>query len=172
MNQPEPSPEFLDLVDDALVPSPEPSAVIRVAEFHFGDGRLAPAIEATGMVLVTSLDATRETPDFYMMADFDLVLADVPSDSGKWAEANQFLLRFLRVRRPAAFVVVGCAEEMFRLSLAGASRPFGYEVSINRQEGPEFVAGVHEREPEGEVWAALNGLMREIWEKLVGTTGR
>ena len=162
----QPSQEFLDLVDEMTAPRPSPSATIRVAEVHFGGAGLAPAIEAAGMSIVASLDGTRDLPNFGMMPEFDLVITDVPPTENGWTDAIQFLLRFLRVRRPVAFVVFGCTEEMFRIAMTGASRPYGYTVSISRQDGLGFIAGISEREPEEETWEKIDEVVMNIRGRL------
>ena len=97
------------------------------------------------------------------------MIADVPRVENGWTDAIQFLLRFLRVRRPAAFVVFGCTGEMFRIAMAGASRPYGYEVSISRQDGLGFIAGISEREPEEETWEKIDEVVMGIRGRLSET---
>ena len=152
------SPEFLRLVDEMTTPQPEPSETVRVAGFHFGDS-LAPAVEAAGMEVVADLDARTEIPDFDVMSEFDLVVADA-SSAETYSSIVRYLVRFLFVRRPPAFVVVGCTDETFRLALAGASAPYGYEVSLGRQDGVEFTYGINEREDEDEIWEKVEAVMR------------
>ncbi|MCY4366495.1 MAG: hypothetical protein OXE17_09770 [Chloroflexi bacterium] len=169
MTEQQPKQEFRDLVDAATTPTPTPSATIRVAEFHFGGGSLVRAIEAAGIDVVASLDASQQIPNFDTMGEFDIVLADV-SEEGEYSSAVQFLLRFLFVRRPPAFVVLGSNDEAFCLALVGASRPYGYEVSRGGGDFP-FIAGVSEREPEEEIWGKINQVVQRIGEDL-GTAGQ
>ena len=66
------------------------------------------------------------------------------------------MLRFVRVRRPVAFLVLGCAGETLCMTLAKASRPYEYEISLNRGSVVDFVTGADERMPESEAWEKLN----------------
>ena len=137
-----PDQEFLDALEEFMHPRPAPSATIRVATFHSGDS-LAPAIEAAGMDVVATLDVRSDRPDFTTMPAFDYVVANVPPDSPEaWQDSVNFLMRFLRVRRPAAFLIIDRTEDMLRMGLSAASRPFGYEVSLSRKDGLDFIAGV------------------------------
>ena len=163
MNEKEPSEEFRDLVDDFTTPTPTPSATIRVAEFHFGGEGLAQAIEAAKMDVVASLDATREIPDFDEMPAFDIVVASAPADANVWA-VTDYVLRFVRVRRPVGFVVFGCTGEEFRSTLAEASQQYEYEISLNRGDVMDFVAGMDVRVPERETWDLINTVVGRVRE--------
>ena len=117
----EPSEEFRDFVDAITTPAPAPSATIRVAEVHFGGDGLAQEMRSAGMEVVASLDPAREIPDFDEMKAFDVVVVSAPPDANEWA-VTDYVLRFVRVRRPIAFVVLGCTRREFRITLAEASR--------------------------------------------------
>ena len=162
MDETEPSEEFRDLVDEFTTPKPAPSATIRVAEFHFGGEGLAQAIEAAKMDVVSSLDATREIPDFDEMPAFDIVVASAPADANVWA-VTDYVLRFVRVRRPVGLLVLGCTGEEFRETLAEASLRYEYEISLNRGDVMDFVTGADERVPEGETWEKLREVMWNVW---------
>ena len=164
MNQQEPSQNFQDLVDDMTTPRPAPAPALRVAEFHFGAYSVAPAIEAAKMDIVALLDATREIPDFDEMPEFDIVVASAPPDANEWA-VTDYVLRFVRVRRPIAFLVLGCTDEKFRTTLAEASRPYEYEISLNRGDVLDFVTRADERVPEGETWEKLREIVWNVWGK-------
>ena len=148
MSQREPSEEFRDLVDAMTTPKPPPSATIRVAELHFGNRGLAPAIRTAGMEVAATLDGTRELPDFDTMPPFDLVVADVTEEPSQWQASIDYVMRFLRVRRPVAFMLLGHSDEQLRTRMMAASQPYGYEVERTRADGLDFLAGVLEREPE------------------------
>ena len=165
MNEHEPSQEFRDLIDALTYPRPSPSATIRVAEFHFGEGRLTPAIEAAGMTVVADLDARSELPDFTTMSEFDLVVTDAPEESD-FSSTIQYLLRFLRVRRPPAFAILGITDEKLKAGIESASRPHRYEVAISRQDGLDFIAGVSELDYEQIAFEALQEVIRRIEEKV------
>lgn len=140
--KPNPEPEFLEFFDALTVSRRSPSATVRVAEVHFGDRSLAPAIEAAGMEVAASLDGKRERPDFDVMPEFDLVVASVPDSPDEWEESVRFIMRFLRVRRPEAFVILGCMEDILKDSMDSVSEPYGYEVSQSRKDGIDFIAGL------------------------------
>lgn len=165
MNEQQPSQEFLDILDALTYPRPSPSATIRVAEFHFGEGRLTPAIEAAGMEVVANLDARSELPDFTAMPEFDLVVTDAPKESD-FSSTIQYLLRFLRVRRPPAFAILGITDEKLKAGIASASRPHRYEVAISKQDGLDFIAGVSEVDYGEIAWNALQEVVRRIEEKV------
>ena len=160
------SPEFLDLVDALTYPKPPPSATLRVAEVHFGEGRFAPAIESAGMILASTLDGQKDLPDFETMEPFDIALVDVPSSPGDWEKATDYMMRFVRVRRPVAFVILGCVEEELRRLMEGKSQPYGYEVGGSRQDELDFIAGVSIREPDQVVWDALHRAVRQIRDEI------
>ena len=137
-----PDQEFLDALEEFMHPRPAPSATIRAATFHSGED-LAPAMKAAGMDVVATLDVKKDQPDFTIMPAFDYVVANVPPDPpDAWQDSVNFLMRFLRVRRPAAFLIIDRTEDVLRAGLSAASRPFGCEVSLSRQDGLDFIAGV------------------------------
>lgn len=158
----EPEPEFFDLLDALTVPEPEPSATIRVAEVHFGGKVLAPAIRAAGMEVVATLDARSELPDFDTMKPFNLVIADVPTDSDEWDKATSYMMRFIRVRRPVAFVILDHTEEELRRVMLSKSQPYGYDVSSTNRDELDFIAGVLDRAPEGATWESLHAAVKRI----------
>ena len=162
----EPNSEFEDLVDDMTTPRPSPATAIRVVAVHFGIDHVGPAIETSGMSLVSSLNVRRDLPDFDIMPEFDIVVSDTLAAPSTWPETIQYILRFLRVRTPPAFVFPGCTDQDFRAAMAGASHPYGYEVSISRDGDLGFIAGINLREPEGEAWEKIDEVIGRIQEGL------
>ena len=98
------------------------------------------------------LDAT--LPDFETIPDFDVVLAELPKESIE--EALSFVLRFLRVRRPDTFVLVGPMEdnEQALVTLVREKvRGLGYQVA----SGTDTLLGIYE--PTGKDAPVVIGLL-------------
>ena len=102
-------------------PNP-PSDKLRVADLFCGTVSLSQAAVDAGMEIVYARETNArarasyekkfgitpdagEFPDFATIPDFDVVLASLPKDDIEGAIS--FVLRYLRVRRPDTFVLVG-----------------------------------------------------------------
>ena len=163
--------EFLDLLDALTLQEPTPAGnplSIRMAEVHFG-GRgegLARAIESARMTLVASLDGDKNLPDFDTMPEFDLVIANVPLEPSEWERATDYVMRFVRVRRPVAFVILGCMEEELRRLMQNKSQGYGYDVASTHYDELDFIAGVLERAPEEATWESLYAVVRRIRDEI------
>ena len=141
-------------------PNPSPSGQLRVANLYSGDGFIAQVAVEAGMEVSYAHDPgarsrTRtayekkiglvvndaELPNFAHIPAFDLVLAELPK--GKVDEALAFVMRFLRVRRPATFVLVGPLEtnEHALVTLVREQvKELRYEVAA----GADTLLGVYE----------------------------
>ena len=102
---------------DAFLLRPEPlthpSAILRVADLYSG-GPITRAIERESLALVYRHDPNDTTrPDFDTIPDFEILTvtlppAEPPDDA--LVEARDRVLRFLRVRRPWVFILIGGDE--------------------------------------------------------------
>ena len=139
-------------------PEPSPSGKLRVADLFCGTGGLSQAAQEAGMEVVYAHDTNKrsrtaygkkiglapdenELPDFSIIPDFDIVLAALPKDDIEGAIA--FILRYLRVRRPDTFVLVGPIEDneqalvtLVREKVSG----LGYQVA----SGADTLLGIYE----------------------------
>ena len=101
--------EFNNAVDGLFGPTPVPelTATLRVAVLYDSNSEVRQAAERAGMAVVRT-SAMPSDPadgvDFDSVPTFHLLLVNLPGDSRNVLE---FALRFLRVRRPAAFVLTG-----------------------------------------------------------------
>ena len=159
-----PSEEFLSLVDEMTTPAPTPSATIRVAEFHFGENGLAPIVKVAGLEVVASLDAAREIPNFEAMPEFDVVVAEIPDSPKAWPQATDYLIRFLFVRRPMAFAILGSMESGLQTEASQVAEPYGYEVSLSQLDGLDFILGISERDFEQVAVSVVHKVVRQIRE--------
>ena len=103
-----------------------PSRVLRVAVCGDGDGALASATRDAGLVVAYAPapgDAVGDISDQSLIPPFDLIAASVAAG---WEDAFALALRFLRVRRPVAFVLVGRAG--FEADVQEGTRRLGYRV--------------------------------------------
>ena len=119
---------FDNTVRATLRPKPEasPSGKLRVADLLCGTGGLSQAAQEAGMEVVYAHDPNKrartayqkkiglapdenELPNFENIPAFDVVLATLPKDNIE--AAIGFVLRYLRVRRPDTFVLVGPIED-------------------------------------------------------------
>ena len=160
------SPEFYDLLDALTIPTPSPSDVLRVAEMHYGAPGISQAIEAAGIKVAATLDGQKQLPDFEVMPDFDVVVANVSADPKEWEGATDYAMRFLRVRRPVAFVILGCVEEELRRLMLSKCQPYGYDVSSTREDDLNFIAGVSERASEESAWEGLQAVARRVRDEI------
>lgn len=106
--------------------SEPPSGKLRVADLFCGTGSLSQAAVDAGMEIIYARETNGrarasyekkfgitpdagEFPDFAIIPRFDIVLASLPGDDIEGAIS--FVLRYLRVRRPDTFVLVGPIED-------------------------------------------------------------
>ena len=135
-----------------------PSGKLRVADLFCGMGSLGQAAVDAGMEVVYAHDPNKrartnyekkiglapdesEFPDFATIPAFDIVLASLPKNNVEGALS--FVLRYLRVRRPDTFVLVGPIEDneqalvtLVREKVSG----LGYEVA----SGGDTLLGIYE----------------------------
>ena len=121
------------LVRPQTVPSPD--GVLRVAVLRSGDTGegLAEYAKLTGLrvVYVNQSEEVGDISDQSVIPPFDLALADVPTDG--WEGTFGFVLRFLRVRRPVAFILASRCEigTEFLRTIQDRTRGLGYCVDGN-----------------------------------------
>ena len=88
-----------------------------------------------------------ELPNFAEMPAFDLVLAELPKDNIEGALA--FVMRFLRVRRPDTFVLVGPVGDSDQALTTLAREKIvglGYEIA----SGSDMLLGIYEHKEKDE----------------------
>ena len=145
-----------------------PSATVRVADLYCGDGRLSQAATNAGLEVVYSHTPKSwdEHLDISALPAFDLVTATLPDAVKPRAEVLEFVLRFLWVRRPNAFVLVGDSrveeDNEFLKSVQDKTFRLGYradlattvpEMELPGEENLAFVVGTKGRKPF--VWPAV-----------------
>ena len=139
-------------------PNPSPSGKLRVANLFCGTGSLSQTAQEAGMEIVYAHEtnrrarttytkkiglepATGELPNFSTIPAFDVVLASLPKDDVEGALG--FVLRFLRVRRPDTFVLVGppdADEQALATLVREKTQTLGYQVA----SGGDALLGVYE----------------------------
>ena len=121
---------------------PSPSATIRVADLYCGDGRLAQAATDAGLEIVYSHTPRRwdEHLDISALPAFDLVTATLPDAVKARAEVLEFVFRFLYVRRPNAFMLLGDsqADDKFLKLVQDKTSRMGYKAT-HAASVPNFV---------------------------------
>ena len=139
-------------------PATSPSGRLRVANLFCGTGALGLTAQEAGMEVVYAHDTNNRArtaytkkiglepdgeklPDFTTIPAFDVVLATLPKDGIE--DALSFVLRYLRVRRPDTFVLVGPIEDneqalvtLVREKVSGQ----GYQVA----SGADTLLGIYE----------------------------
>ena len=127
---------------DALVrPRVAPAAdgVLRVAVLRSEDTgvRLTERVELAGLrvVYVNQGETVGDISDQSVVPPFDLLAVNMPD--GDWGEAFSFALRFLRVRRPVAFILTGDGAGEFAPQAQERTRRLGYRVDGNG----DFIVG-------------------------------
>ncbi len=154
---------FDEIVESLMRPAPPPpSATLRVAVLYSDDGWLEQAVRDGGLEMTYSHNPTsyREIFDFGDIPFFDIVIAAMPDTRRKRHEALQFVMRFLRVRRPDTFLLVGTeqlGDAKFLSIVEQETNPYGYEViSIGKESGIfsdddplAFVVGMLYLDPSG-----------------------
>ena len=145
-------------------PPSSPSGKLRVVNLYCGTGALSQAAIEVGMELVYAHDPVRksqatyarkfglepdgnELPDFSTVPAFDILLGTLPKENVEVALA--FVLRYLRVRRPDTFVLVGHAdadEQGLTVLVREKTQGLGYEIA----SGGNTLLGVYEARAEEE----------------------
>ena len=122
------------VVDALFGPTPiyEHSATLRVAVLYDASGELLQAVEDVGLEVVYSREPSipTEDVDFDIVPDFDFLTVNLP-DGMAVGDALVYALRFLRVRRPTAFVFVGGPDIMASGSMTrirGRIEQLGYQI--------------------------------------------
>ena len=133
---------------DALVRPrvvPPADGVLRVAVLRSEDtgARLAEHAELAGLrvVYVNQGETVGDISDQSVVPPFDLLAVNLPD--GDWGEAFSFALRFLRVRRPVAFILMGDGASEFAPQAQERTRQLGYRVDGNG----DFTVGTLSTEP-------------------------
>ena len=96
------------------------------------------------------------------------VVAGVPDSPDTFDDAVDYLMRFVRVRRPSAFVLLGSMDEALKAAMDSATEPYGYEVNQSRKDGVEFIGGIAELDFEDIAWEVLQEVVRRIGEGAEG----
>ena len=128
-------------VDALLRPQTAPPAdgVLRVAVLRSGDAdaALAEYARAVGLavVYVNQCEDVGDISVYDQIPPFDILIADLPNAEQDTAFA--FALRFLRVRRPVAFVLAGENASEFAPQVQDKTQRLGYRVYGQRA----FVVG-------------------------------
>ena len=158
-------------VDALLRPrTPLPaSGVLRVADLYSAPAGLGDAARDAGLEVVYAHlpgDAVGDISDRNLIPPFDILTANLLGDGRE--EALAFALRFLRVRRPVAFVLADVQQAdlgpAFPQLVQDKTRRLGYRVD-GRQC---FVVGALRQEPFA--WPAGKRLaLQTLLEWLVGT---
>ena len=143
-------------------PPPSPSGKLRVANLYCGTGILSLAAQEAGMEVVYAHDTSKRArtsygkkiglepddgklPDFTTIPAFDIVLATLPKDDIEGAIG--FVLRFLRVRRPDTFILVGPTgenEQAIVTLVREKTRSLGYQIA----SGADTLLGIYDPNPE------------------------
>ena len=156
--------QFTNIVDSLMRPTPPPpSATIRVADLFSTDGRLGRAAEGAGFAVVYR-DTVMKRPNFGSIPPFDIVTANMPDGDNGRADALGFVMRFLGVRRPETFLMMGRGWNTdgaaFLRDVRNETRPLGYAVTktgIDSEADHGFIIG--------ELRAARVSLPTEIDER-------
>ena len=116
------------------------SATYRVADLYSGTGQISVAIREAGLDVVYQHDPNDDkNPDFSDIPAFDILTATLPDNK---SSALGRTLRFLRVRRPWAFLLVGDEEDAeFLWRLQDRTYRLGYEINRTNRDGLSFLIG-------------------------------
>ena len=125
----EPSQEFRDLLDEITDPTPAPADVLRAVSLlpDPPSRELEHAARAAGIEIVHR-HTVGDLPDFTQIPTYDVVLTALPDDRQERPASVDFMLRFIRGRRPLAFVALGQGTANSINLIDGAMEPFGYRV--------------------------------------------
>lgn len=119
-------------------PSP-PSDTIRVATLYSG-GRVSAVIEALDLDVVWKHKATDPVlPDFDEIPYIDFLVANILDPQDK---AIEYVMRYLRVRRPWVFLLVrGDVDAEFLLNVQDKTKRLGYVVNRTVRNRTSFLVG-------------------------------
>ena len=138
---------FTDTVDALMRPTPPPSAIIRVADLFSTDNGLGRAAEDAGFAIVYR-DSAMKRPNFGSIPPFDIVTVNIPDGDDERKDALEFVLRFLRVRRPEIFLMMGMGWNtngtVFTGLVRGKTGRLGYTVTktgIDSETRHGFIIG-------------------------------
>ena len=125
--------QFTNIVDSLMRPAPPPpSATIRVADLFSADGGLGRAAEGAGFAVVYR-DTVMKRPNFGSIPPFDIVTANMPDGDNERTDALEFVMRFLGVRKPETFLMMGRGWNTdgaaFLRDVRNETRPLGYTVT-------------------------------------------
>ena len=117
-------------------PEPPPSGILRVADLFSAESGLASTIRDAGLEIVYTESGTGKlrNPKFDRMPPFDVLTATLPDGIEQWV-AFDHVLRFLRVRRPLAFLLLGSGDVG---AVENQTNRLGYRLT----HGETFVAGM------------------------------
>ena len=148
-----------------LRPESPPSDTLRVASLYAG-GRIHSAVKEFGLDVVWEHQPTDTgRPDFEKIPYIDFLVATVPDDQRAGID---YVLRYLRVRRPWVFLLVrekGDAELLWRVQ--DETHRLGYVVNRTVQGGMSFLVGVLGQDlPDqtGEGESLIGGLIKKCAE--------
>ena len=108
-----------DAIRAILSPKPpEPTATPRVALLNPGDGTLKRVLEGSGLEVVHEHTPKERNDklDFGRIPVFDLIAAYINEDPGEVNKTLELVARFLHIRRPKSFVLVGEAIDQALMS--------------------------------------------------------
>ena len=123
--------------------APPPDGVLRMAVLCPGDtgAALTEYVENAGLrVAYTNQgEEVGVISDQSIIPPFDLILADTSGDG--WAEAYGLVLRFLRGRRPVAFLLVGDNITDLLTTVRETTRRMKYKISVHVVGDHSFIVG-------------------------------
>ena len=132
--------EFNEILYKFLLrPESPPSDTLRVASLYSG-GRIHAAVKGLGLDVVWEHQPTdTRRPDFEQIPPIDFLVATVPDDQ---KAAIDYVLRYLRVRRPWVFLLVREDEDAGLLwRMQDETHQLGYVVNRTVQGGCSFLVG-------------------------------
>ena len=132
--------EFNEILYKFLLrPKSPPSATLRVASLYSG-GRIHAAVQELGLDVVWEHHPTdMRRPDFEEIPPIDFLVATVPDDQ---KAAIDYVLRYLRVRRPWVFLLVREDEDAELLwRVQDETHRLGYVVNRTVRGGMSFLVG-------------------------------
>ena len=139
-----------------------PSATLRVADLYSGTSEISTAAREVGLDVTYEHDPDdHRNPDFDLVPAFDILTATLPSRQR--ADALDRILRFLRVRRPWAFLLVDTKDDnQFLLKLQDKTDRLGYRINRTSESGLlSFVVGTLGQDLPGDVRGTLIGRLIE-----------
>ena len=132
--------EFNEILYKFLLrPESPPSGTLRVASLYHG-GRVSSAVKSLGLDFVWKHQPSdKSLPDFDEIPFIDLLISSVPDPQ---KEAIDYVLRYLRVRRPWVFLLVREDEDATLLwRMQDRTARLGYVVNRTVRGGMSFLVG-------------------------------